>query len=154
MDLDLIRLCIFSLLLISPPPPPPLVSVHSASPFHFKMLPQVSGIFSQKFPQLENIIRSPMDYLLVVKRIAEEEKKLVEEGPGSSSSSSAGPSGPSLQAADISKIDFTDILPNQLIMTMNITVTHSKTAPLERGLLEKVGSLWRLLSVIVGWGFV
>lgn len=39
---------------------------------------------------------------------------------------------------DISKVDFSDILPNAVIMSITITATHSKAAPLDATLLNKV----------------
>lgn len=38
---------------------------------------------------------------------------------------------------NIAKIDFSDILPSQVIMTLTITATHSKTAPLEPASLAR-----------------
>ncbi|CAD7950838.1 unnamed protein product [Amoebophrya sp. A25] len=83
----------------------------------FVLYTEVKAIFQTKFPQLENILVNPFDYLSVVQRMADECKRSGD--------------------CDISKMDFTDILPNQLIMTMTITATHSKTAPLEPRQLAK-----------------
>ncbi|CAD7945214.1 unnamed protein product [Amoebophrya sp. A120] len=80
---------------------------------------EVKSMFQNKFPQLENILVHPLDYLQVVQRVCEHIKQ--EE----------------IADVDLAKIDFTDILPNQLIMTMTITATHSKSTPLEPHQLER-----------------
>lgn len=81
----------------------------------YNLYAEVKNIYQQKFPQLGNILANPFDYLLVVQRIGGED--------------------------DLSKIDFSDILPNQLIMTLTITATHSKSAPIEQGAMDRVGGV-------------
>lgn len=60
----------------------------------------VRDIYSKKFPELESIVVSPLDYLQVVQRIG--------------------------NTKDLTAIDFSDILPNTAVMA--ITVTASMTA--------------------------
>jgi len=60
----------------------------------------VRDIYSKKFPELESIVVSPLDYLQVVQRIG--------------------------NTTDLTTIDFSDILPNTAVMA--ITITASMTA--------------------------
>ena len=86
---------------------------------------EVRNIYQQKFPQLSNILVNPFEYLLVVQRIGGED--------------------------DLSKVDFSDILPNALIMTLTITATHSKSAPIEKSAMDRVGMV--LLRILKGFCF-
>ncbi|EER09866.1 U4/U6 small nuclear ribonucleoprotein Prp31, putative [Perkinsus marinus ATCC 50983] len=61
----------------------------------------VKKVYSKKFPELESIVSMPLDYLRVVQRLIEKEE------------------------ADMSKVDLSDLLPNNVIVAVTVTATSS-----------------------------
>lgn len=71
----------------------------------------VRDIYSKKFPELESIVTSPLDYLQVVQRIG--------------------------NTKDLTTIDFSDILPNTAVMAITVTASMTAGTQLPRQELEK-----------------
>eukprot|EP00747_Dinoflagellata_sp_TGD_P185556 gnl/TRDRNA2_/TRDRNA2_42148_c0_seq1.p1 gnl/TRDRNA2_/TRDRNA2_42148_c0~~gnl/TRDRNA2_/TRDRNA2_42148_c0_seq1.p1 ORF type:complete len:501 (+),score=130.63 gnl/TRDRNA2_/TRDRNA2_42148_c0_seq1:78-1580(+) len=71
----------------------------------------VRDIYSKKFPELESIVVSPLDYLQVVQRIG--------------------------NTKDLTTIDFSDILPNTAVMAITVTASMTSGTVLPRQELEK-----------------
>eukprot|EP01066_Platyproteum_vivax_P012171 Platyproteum_vivax@DN5530_c0_g1_i1.p1 len=72
----------------------------------------VRDIYSKKFPELESIVVSPVEYIQVVKRIQNE--------------------------TDLTTIDFSDLLSNTAIMAMTVTASTTTGSPLPPSELDKV----------------
>lgn len=72
----------------------------------------VRDIFSKKFPELESIVVSPLDYLQVVQRIG--------------------------NTKDLTTIDFSDILPNTAVMAITVTASMTAGSTLPRQELDKM----------------
>lgn len=72
----------------------------------------VRDIYSKKFPELESIVVSPLDYLQVVQRIG--------------------------NTKDLTSIDFSDILPNTAVMAITVTASMTAGTVLPRPELDKV----------------
>mmetsp|Transcript_138119 Transcript_138119/g.441298 ORF Transcript_138119/g.441298 Transcript_138119/m.441298 type:complete len:502 (-) Transcript_138119:102-1607(-) len=72
----------------------------------------VRDIYSKKFPELESIVVSPLDYLQVVQRIG--------------------------NTKDLTTIDFSDILPNTAVMAITVTASMTAGSTLPRQELEKM----------------
>mmetsp|Transcript_45152 Transcript_45152/g.107433 ORF Transcript_45152/g.107433 Transcript_45152/m.107433 type:complete len:497 (-) Transcript_45152:121-1611(-) len=72
----------------------------------------VRDIYSKKFPELESIVTSPLDYLQVVQRIG--------------------------NTKDLTTIDFSDILPNTAVMAITVTASMTAGTTLPRPELDKV----------------
>mmetsp|Transcript_33135 Transcript_33135/g.72211 ORF Transcript_33135/g.72211 Transcript_33135/m.72211 type:complete len:502 (+) Transcript_33135:24-1529(+) len=72
----------------------------------------VRDIYSKKFPELESIVVSPLDYLQVVQRIG--------------------------NTKDLSTIDFSDILPNTAVMAITVTASMTAGTVLPRQELDKM----------------
>mmetsp|Transcript_39007 Transcript_39007/g.107406 ORF Transcript_39007/g.107406 Transcript_39007/m.107406 type:complete len:504 (+) Transcript_39007:70-1581(+) len=72
----------------------------------------VRDIYSKKFPELESIVVSPLDYLQVVQRIG--------------------------NSKDLSSIDFSDILPNTAVMAITVTASMTAGTVLPRQELDKM----------------
>mmetsp|Transcript_96166 Transcript_96166/g.170693 ORF Transcript_96166/g.170693 Transcript_96166/m.170693 type:complete len:508 (+) Transcript_96166:57-1580(+) len=72
----------------------------------------VRDIYSKKFPELESIVVSPLDYLQVVQRIG--------------------------NTKDLTTIDFSDILPNTAVMAITVTASMTSGAQLPRQELDKL----------------
>lgn len=72
----------------------------------------VRDIYSKKFPELESIVTSPLDYLQVVQRIG--------------------------NTKDLTSIDFSDILPNTAVMAITVTASMTAGTVLPRQELEKM----------------
>jgi len=72
----------------------------------------VRDIYSKKFPELESIVTSPLDYLQVVQRIG--------------------------NTKDLTTIDFSDILPNTAVMAITVTASMTSGAQLPRQELDKL----------------
>jgi|Transcript_59264 U4/U6 small nuclear ribonucleoprotein PRP31 len=71
----------------------------------------VRDIYSKKFPELESIVTSPLDYLQVVQRIG--------------------------NTKDLTSIDFSDILPNTAVMAITVTASMTSGTTLPRQELDK-----------------
>lgn len=69
-------------------------------------------IYSKRFPKLESIVYSPLDYIAVVKRAQNE--------------------------SDFTKIDLTDLLPNSMIMAVTVASTVASGTCLSTQFLNKV----------------
>ncbi|XP_952121.1 U4/U6 snRNP-associated protein, putative [Theileria annulata] len=74
----------------------------------------VRDIYSKRFPKLESIVYSPLDYIAVVKRAQNE--------------------------SDFTKIDLTDLLPNSMIMAVTVASTVASGTCLSTQFLNKVVS--------------
>mmetsp|Transcript_15013 Transcript_15013/g.43263 ORF Transcript_15013/g.43263 Transcript_15013/m.43263 type:complete len:500 (+) Transcript_15013:78-1577(+) len=72
----------------------------------------VRDIYSKKFPELESIVVSPLDYLQVVQRIG--------------------------NTKDLTTIDFSDILPNTAVMAITVTASMTGGNVLPRQELDKM----------------
>lgn len=72
----------------------------------------VRDIYSKKFPELEAIVVSPLDYLQVVQRIG--------------------------NTKDLTSIDFSDILPNTAVMAITVTASMTAGTQLPRQELDKM----------------
>jgi len=72
----------------------------------------VRDIYSKKFPELESIVTSPLDYLQVVQRIG--------------------------NTKDLTTIDFSDILPNTAVMAITVTASMTAGNVLPRQELDKM----------------
>ncbi|KAF5153660.1 Prp31 C terminal domain protein [Theileria parva strain Muguga] len=72
----------------------------------------VRDIYSKRFPKLESIVYSPLDYIAVVKRAQNE--------------------------SDFTKIDLTDLLPNSMIMAVTVASTVASGTCLSTQFLNKV----------------
>eukprot|EP00916_Digyalum_oweni_P005837 GHVL01010117.1.p2 GENE.GHVL01010117.1~~GHVL01010117.1.p2 ORF type:complete len:489 (-),score=86.33 GHVL01010117.1:1862-3328(-) len=72
----------------------------------------VRDIYSKKFPELESVVMSPIEYIQVVKRIKNE--------------------------TDLNQIDFSDLLNNTSIMALTVTASTTTGSPLPPGELQKV----------------
>lgn len=72
----------------------------------------VRDIYSKKFPELESIVTSPLDYLQVVQRIG--------------------------NTKDLTTIDFSDILPNTAVMAITVTASMTAGTQLPRQELDKM----------------
>jgi len=72
----------------------------------------VRDIYSKKFPELESIVTSPLDYLQVVQRIG--------------------------NTKDLTTIDFSDILPNTAVMAITVTASMTTGTQLPRQELDKL----------------
>ncbi|AFZ79550.1 U4/U6 snRNP-associated protein, putative [Theileria equi strain WA] len=71
----------------------------------------VRDIYSKRFPKLESIVYSPLDYIAVVKRAKTE--------------------------SDFTKVDLTDLLPNTTIMAITVASTMSSVSSLSSQILNK-----------------
>jgi U4/U6 small nuclear ribonucleoprotein PRP31 len=72
----------------------------------------VRDIYSKKFPELESIVVSPLDYLQVVQRIG--------------------------NTKDLTAIDFSDILPNTAVMAITVTASMTGGTQLQHQELDKM----------------
>ncbi|KAF4736901.1 hypothetical protein FOZ62_027433, partial [Perkinsus olseni] len=71
-------------------------------------------VYSKKFPELESIVSMPLDYMRVVQRLIEKEEAGV----------FGNASGPNA-TLDMSKVDLSDLLPNNVIVAVTVTATSS-----------------------------
>nr|PVC51553.1 U4/U6 snRNP-associated protein [Theileria orientalis] len=71
----------------------------------------VRDIYSKRFPKLESIVYSPLDYIAVVKRAQNE--------------------------SDFTKVDLTDLLPNTMIMAITVASTMASGTSLSTQVLNK-----------------
>lgn len=87
-------------------------------------------MYSKKFPELESIVSMPLDYLRVVQRLIEKEEAGVfgnasgEELGALWRGSKALIPGPNA-TLDMSKVDLSDLLPNNVIVAVTVTATSS-----------------------------
>merc|ERR1719158_1081086 len=72
----------------------------------------VRDSYSKKFPELESIVTNPLEYLVVVKRAG--------------------------NVKDMNQVDFSDILPNNVIMAITITASMTAGTTLPRQELDKM----------------
>lgn len=72
----------------------------------------IRDIYSKKFPELESIVFSPLEYIAIVQRVKNK--------------------------PDLTKIDLSDLLPNTVIMAVTVAASMTTGAPLPANELDKV----------------